>query len=125
MRIRRAARLLAVIASSGLLITACGSLDSTGNGGGGASGATSAASASSGGTATIKVGYVSPQTGPLAAFGEADKFVVDQMTTYFKDHPISAGGKSYTVEIILKDAQSDSKRASEVAADLINNDGVT
>ena len=25
----------------------------------------------------IKLGYVSPQTGPLAAFGEADKFVID------------------------------------------------
>ena len=25
-----------------------------------------------GGTRTIKIGYVSPQTGPLAGFGEAD-----------------------------------------------------
>jgi branched-chain amino acid transport system substrate-binding protein len=27
----------------------------------------------------IKIGYVSPQTGPLAPFGEADSFVVDQI----------------------------------------------
>ena len=28
---------------------------------------------------TVKIGYVSPQTGPLAPFGEADKWVIDQM----------------------------------------------
>ena len=28
---------------------------------------------------TIKIGYVSPQTGPLAPFGEADKWVIEQM----------------------------------------------
>jgi hypothetical protein len=27
--------------------------------------------------AAVKLGYVSPQTGPLAGFGEADKFVID------------------------------------------------
>ncbi|TGV64377.1 twin-arginine translocation signal domain-containing protein, partial [Mesorhizobium sp. M2D.F.Ca.ET.160.01.1.1] len=27
--------------------------------------------------ATIKLGYVSPPTGPLAAFAEADKFIID------------------------------------------------
>ena len=26
----------------------------------------------------LKIGYVSPQTGPLAPFGEADKFVIDE-----------------------------------------------
>src|SRR5688500_1927782 len=34
---------------------------------------------------TLKIGYVSPQTGPLAPFGEADKWVIDQMKTAFKD----------------------------------------
>src|ERR1035438_9463854 len=27
----------------------------------------------------LKIGYVSPETGPLAPFGESDAFVVDQM----------------------------------------------
>ena len=27
--------------------------------------------------APIKLGYVSPQSGPLAAFAEADKFIID------------------------------------------------
>ena len=30
---------------------------------------------------SVKIGYVSPQTGPLAPFGEADKWVIDQMKT--------------------------------------------
>jgi branched-chain amino acid transport system substrate-binding protein len=41
---------------------------------------------------TLKIGYVSPQTGPLAAFGEADKWVVEQMRLAFSNG-ISVGGK--------------------------------
>jgi branched-chain amino acid transport system substrate-binding protein len=67
---------------------------------------------------------VTPLTGPLAAFGEGDQWVVDQMTAYFKEHPISAGGTTYSVEILLKDSQSDPKRAGEVAGELINSSGV-
>ena len=33
----------------------------------------------------VKIGYVSPQTGPLAPFGEADKWVIEQMKVAFKD----------------------------------------
>jgi len=54
---------------------------------------------------TLKIGYVSPQTGPLAPFGEADKWVIEQMKTAFKDG-ISVGGKKYAVQIVLKDSQS-------------------
>lgn len=71
----------------------------------------------------VKIGYVSPQTGPLAPFGEADKWVIDQMTTLFKDG-IDIGGKKHSVEIILKDSQSNPNRAGEVANDLILNDRV-
>jgi branched-chain amino acid transport system substrate-binding protein len=28
---------------------------------------------------TIKIGHVSPKTGPLAGFGETDGFIIDQM----------------------------------------------
>ena len=72
---------------------------------------------------TIKIGYVSPQTGPLAPFGEADKWVIEQMKAAFKDG-LSVGGKKYAVEIILKDSQSNPNRAGEVASDLILKDKV-
>jgi len=66
----------------------------------------------------IRIGYVSPQTGPLAAFGETDKFVVDGIREAIKAG-ITIGGKNYPVEILVKDSQSNPNRAAEVAADLI------
>lgn len=71
----------------------------------------------------VKIGYVSPQTGPLAPFGEADKWVIDQMKTAFKNG-IVIGGKKHEVQIILKDSQSNPNRAGEVANDLILKDKV-
>jgi branched-chain amino acid transport system substrate-binding protein len=72
---------------------------------------------------TLKIGYVSPQTGPLAPFGEADKWVIDQMKAAFKDG-ITVGGKKYDVQIVLKDSQSNPNRAGEVANDLVLKDKV-
>lgn len=72
---------------------------------------------------TVRIGYVSPQTGPLAPFGEADRWVIDQMKTAFKDG-IVIGGKKHAVEIVLKDSQSNPNRAGEVANDLILRDKV-
>jgi branched-chain amino acid transport system substrate-binding protein len=72
---------------------------------------------------TVKIGYVSPQTGPLAPFGEADKWVIDQMKAAFKDGLV-IGGKKHDVQIILKDSQSNPNRAGEVANDLILKDKV-
>jgi branched-chain amino acid transport system substrate-binding protein len=72
----------------------------------------------------LKIGFVSTETGPLAPFGEANAFVVAQMEDWFADHPVSVAGTDYAVEIVVRDAQSDSTRAGEVAAELINNDAV-
>ncbi len=72
---------------------------------------------------TVKIGFVSPQTGPLAPFGEADKWVIEQMTGAFKDG-IVIGGKKHAVQIILKDSQSNPNRAGEVASDLVLKDKV-
>lgn len=71
----------------------------------------------------VKIGYVSPQTGPLAPFGEADKWVIDQMKAAFKDG-VTIAGKKHEVQIILKDSQSNPNRAGEVASDLILKDKV-
>jgi branched-chain amino acid transport system substrate-binding protein len=72
---------------------------------------------------TLKIGYVSPQTGPLAPFGEADKWVIEQMRAAFKGG-ITVGATKYAVEIVLKDSQSSPNRAGEVANDLILKDKV-
>ena len=73
---------------------------------------------------TIKIGFVTPLTGPLALFGEADKWTVEQMKQAFKDG-ISVAGKKYSVEIVIKDSQSNPNRAAEVASDLILKDKIT
>ena len=73
---------------------------------------------------TIKIGYVSPTTGPLAAFGEADEFVIGSIQEYFSQNPLQVGGQSYPVEVLKRDSQSDSNRAADVAADLIQNNGI-
>lgn len=129
MKMARSMRVFAAVAAVGLLATACGgnldSSESSSADGGAASAAASAAAGAGAATdGTVKIGYVAPITGPLAAFGEGDQYVVDQMTSYFAANPIQAGGKSYGVEILLKDSQSDPKRAGEVAGELINTDGV-
>lgn len=72
---------------------------------------------------TVKIGFVSPQTGPLAPFGEADKWVIEQMKSAFKDGIVIAG-KKHAVQIVLKDSQSNPNRAGEVANDLILKDKV-
>lgn len=72
----------------------------------------------------IKIGFVSPLTGPLAAFGEADQFCVDQWNAAVKDGIATADGAVHPVNIIIKDSQSSTDRASQVAIDLISNDGV-
>jgi len=72
---------------------------------------------------TLTVGFVSPQTGPLAGFGEADKYEVNQMTAFFKKNPIKVGSSNYVVKVILKDAPT-SAAASAAASDLINNNNV-
>lgn len=71
----------------------------------------------------IKIGMVSPKTGPLAGFGEADAFVIEQVNKILKPG-LAVGGKTYPVEIISKDSQSTSTRASEVASELILHDKV-
>jgi branched-chain amino acid transport system substrate-binding protein len=72
---------------------------------------------------TIKIGHVSPKTGPLAGFGEADAFILQQVRDILSKG-LSNGGKTYKVEIISKDSQSNASRASEVASELILGDKV-
>lgn len=71
----------------------------------------------------IKIGMVSPQTGPIAAFGEADQWVLaEAKKTLAKG--ITIAGETHPVEIVYRDSQSNPNRASEVAAQLINRDKI-
>jgi branched-chain amino acid transport system substrate-binding protein len=71
----------------------------------------------------VKIGYVSPQTGPLAPLGEVDEFVLKGVRDALKDGIANPAGK-IPVEILVKDSQSNPNRAAEVAGELILQDGV-
>ena len=65
----------------------------------------------------VKIGYVSPQTGPLAGFAEADAFTIDTFTRV-------AAEKGLNVQVIVKDSQSNPNRAAQVAQELIVDDEI-
>ena len=73
--------------------------------------------------ALIKVGFITPRSGALAAFGEADAFVLETVRKYLGGG-VSAGGETYKVKILDRDSQSDPTRAGQLAKSLINSDGV-
>ena len=72
---------------------------------------------------TIKIGYVSPATGPLAAFASADAFIFEGIKTFLADG-LRVGGKSYKVEILAEDSESDPTKAAAKAGKLITEDGI-
>ena len=72
---------------------------------------------------TIKFGYVSPETGPLAPFGAADAFVISSLKSLLAKG-VTIKGINYPIEIIVKDSQSTDATAASVAEDLIKNDKV-
>lgn len=53
----------------------------------------------------IKIGFVSPQTGPIAAFGEADGYIVDGVRRALRDG-LTINGVKHPVTIVVKDSQS-------------------
>lgn len=79
----------------------------------------------SGGTSSdvLKIGLVSPQTGPLASFAAPDKFVIENITEALRNG-ITVGGTTRKIEVVVKDTQSNPTRATEVTKQLISSDGV-
>ena len=71
----------------------------------------------------IRIGYISPKTGPFAPFAEADDFILEQVRRTLAGG-LSAGGTTYEVEILSRDDQSSPDRQSNLAAELINKDNV-
>ena len=72
---------------------------------------------------TIRIGYISPKTGPFSPFAEADDFILDQLRKSLADG-LTVGGKKYKVEILARDDQSSPDRQSNIAAELINKENI-
>ena len=58
---------------------------------------------------SIKIGHVSPQTGPLAGFGEADAYILDEIERIFAEGHRQTTASTDQVEIIAKDSQSNAQ----------------
>jgi len=69
-------------------------------------------------TRKVRIGFVTPKTGPLAAFAEADEFVIARAQQHLA-RGIRIGGQLQPVEILVKDSQSSPNRAAAVASELI------
>ena len=107
----RAAGLGAGALSLSGILAACRSSSSSATGSGSVSGT------------PIKIGYVSPKTGPLAPFAEPDDYIVGVVNQAFASG-LPVAGQTRPISIITKDSQSDPDRAAQVASDLITNDQV-
>ena len=71
----------------------------------------------------ISIGWVHPETGPLASLAEGDKFVLSELKGIL-NKGIEVGGVRHPIQIITKDSRSDPNRAAEAAAELILRDKV-
>ncbi len=67
---------------------------------------------------TLKVGFIGAQSGVRANFGETTPWMIERIRTAVKDG-LKVGGKSYAVEIVVKDNQSDPNRSSVVGSELV------
>lgn len=72
---------------------------------------------------TIKIGYISPKTGPFAPFAEADDFILEQVRKSVAAG-LAIGGKTYKVEILSRDDQSSPDRQANLATELINKENI-
>ena len=102
---------LKALGAAGTALAAGGAVSACGSGAGG-------------GGEAVRIGYVSPETGALAPFGEADQFVIAAVREFFARNPLRVGDRTYPVEVLKRDSQSDADRAADVAADLILNEGI-
>jgi branched-chain amino acid transport system substrate-binding protein len=81
----------------------------------------SASGSGSGGT--IKIGFISPETGQLSVFTQSNGYVIGQVRSALSKG-LTIGGKKYSVDIISGDSQSSSARAAAVAAQMVQQDSV-
>src|SRR6266478_6233385 len=67
---------------------------------------------------TLKIGFIGAQSGVRANFGETTPWMIERIRTAVKDG-LKVGGKSYAIEIVVKDNQSDPNRSSVVGSELV------
>ncbi|MBR3245558.1 MAG: ABC transporter substrate-binding protein [Parasporobacterium sp.] len=87
------------------------------------SGSSAAPAPAAGGDGVIKIGYVSPITGPLSHFSVGMDNTIKNVQAKMNEKGYDIDGKHYTVEIVKGDTESDPVKAAEVATKLVQSDG--
>ncbi len=72
-----------------------------------AGGTTTSVSAAPEVGAEIKIGYVTPKTGGLAAFGVPDSYTVDRVKAWAADGQVLGDSKKHPITFDVQDTQSD------------------
>jgi branched-chain amino acid transport system substrate-binding protein len=98
-------------------------LQTMGAGGAFAMGAVAAPRVARADDRTIKIGYVDQLTGIRANFGETAPWVRDQIAALYKNG-VQIGGKTYAVEILTRDSQSDPNRMGSIGNELVLRENV-
>jgi branched-chain amino acid transport system substrate-binding protein len=116
-------------AGMGGLVAACGGTEETTTTSAAATtttgaGATTTTAAGPEAGRDIKIGVLTPLTGPLASFAKPDKWIVDTVSATLKDGVVCGDGKLHKFQFDVQDTQSSASRASQVAGDLILNSKV-
>jgi branched-chain amino acid transport system substrate-binding protein len=112
---RRTVLGLTVGGTVGLALPACKKSSETSGGTGGSTAAD---------TRNVLIGYVSPQTGPLAPFTAADEFIVERVVKALDAKGIMVDGKKAKFTVKRVDSQSNPTKAGEAAQGLISGDKV-
>lgn len=68
--------------------------------------------------ARIKIGYVGSLSGIRGIFGETEQWTIDQMTARLAQG-ITVGGRTYGVDLVIRDNQSDLNRSGSIATELV------
>jgi branched-chain amino acid transport system substrate-binding protein len=71
----------------------------------------------------IKLGYISPRTGALSGFGEADDFVLKSVREILAKGLVM-GQTTHPVEIVTRDSKSDVAQAAAMANELITQEKI-
>lgn len=108
---------LSLIAAAAVTLVACGEKNNEGAGNTAASGASTEAT---GGDAVVKIGQVSPLTGPIAHLGKDNEFGAQLAIEDLNAEGVEIGGKKVKFELVSEDDQADPKIGTQVAQRLVD-----
>ncbi|MDC7703968.1 branched-chain amino acid ABC transporter substrate-binding protein [Vogesella indigofera] len=105
---------LSLFAAAAIALTACGNKEEQ------PAADASAAAADTGGEVVVKIGQVSPMTGPIAHLGKDNEFGARLAIEDLNAEGVEIGGKKVKFELVSEDDQADPKIGTQVAQRLVD-----